>query len=108
MKPHVCPKCDGDETKSINCFPCGGRGIVWENDNSPAMEIIKSMEKNAAEVMGIWKKWEDYMESQDPKPIYKEPLYGKPIWVIPTGYTVTTNTATIEPSNLPYACSSIR
>lgn len=37
MKPHVCPKCNGDGrfkdpryTADVQCLPCKGSGIVWE------------------------------------------------------------------------------
>lgn len=30
MKPHVCPKCDGEALRMMSCAPCRGAGIVWQ------------------------------------------------------------------------------
>jgi hypothetical protein len=30
MKPHVCPKCDGESARMAGCAPCKGTGVVWE------------------------------------------------------------------------------
>lgn len=30
MKPHVCPKCEGEAIRMSLCEPCKGAGIVWE------------------------------------------------------------------------------
>lgn len=29
MKPHVCPKCDGESLRMSGCAPCKGSGVVW-------------------------------------------------------------------------------
>jgi hypothetical protein len=32
MKPHVCPKCEGEALRMMNCAPCKGTGIVWQGE----------------------------------------------------------------------------
>ncbi len=41
MTPHVCPRCQGIETAAIGCYPCGGTGLVWENERLPLQQWMK-------------------------------------------------------------------
>lgn len=59
MKPHVCPKCDGDGLNSLpsgpasRCKPCGGSGIVWKQDsvvNPPVIPTHPTFNPHTVEV----------------------------------------------------------
>lgn len=43
MKPHVCPKCNGEKTfpikSAFECVTCGGTGVVWEPNNSRLVKL---------------------------------------------------------------------
>lgn len=37
MKPHVCPKCEGEALRMMSCAPCKGCGIVWSPTADPIL-----------------------------------------------------------------------